>query len=168
MLLNNFFFYFFSTLAVASAFLMVTRRNIVHAAICLVATLLATGGIFLQLEAQFLFIVQVFAFAGGTMVMFVMLITIMNLDIPKKVMQFDQRRVIASALALVLGAQVLFALFIGRGSLRFAAPQADISPRNTEAVGEALLHQFIVPFEIASILLLVAMLGAAVMATRKA
>ena len=71
------------------------------------------------------------------------------------------------ALAAVLGAQILFVLLAGRGSLRLPALPVNISPRNTEAVGDALFHQFIVPFEMVSVLLLVAMIGAAVMAKRR-
>jgi NADH-quinone oxidoreductase subunit J len=74
---------------------------------------------------------------------------------------------VAGALALVLGAQVLFAVWAGHTSLRLPAMQVDIAPKNTEAVADALFSKYMLPFEIASILLLVAMIGAVVMAKRR-
>jgi len=73
-MLDKVLFYFFAGIAVASAALMVTRRNAVHSAIFLIATLLATAGIFLQLRAEFLFIVQIILYVGGIMVLFIFVI----------------------------------------------------------------------------------------------
>src|SRR6202011_1274132 len=108
--LNSILFYFFAGLAVASAILMVTRRNIVHGAVFLISTLLATAGIFLQLQAEFLFIVQVILYVGGIMVLFVFVIMLVNLDVSMRLVQFNRQRFVAGALALVLGAQVFFAV----------------------------------------------------------
>jgi len=165
--LNSILFYFFSALAIASAILMVTRRNIVHAAVFLITTLLATAGIFLQLQAEFLFIVQVILYVGGIMVLFVFVIMLVNLDVSMRLVQFNRQWFVAGALALVLGAQACFAVWAGHASLRLPAMQVDISPKNTEAVADALFSKYMLPFEIASILLLVAMIGAVVMAKRR-
>ncbi len=167
-LLNTVLFYFLSTIAVGSAILMVTRRNIVHAAIFLMTALLATAGIFLQLQSEFLFIAQVFLYAGGVMVLFALVIMPLNRDASARPVRFSRQHTRAATLGLALGAQILFAVFVGRTSLRLPALQASLSPRNTEAVGDALFHQFVVPFEIASVLLLVAMIGAVVTAKARA
>jgi NADH-quinone oxidoreductase subunit J len=164
--LNTILFYLFSALAVGSAIFMVTRRNVVHAAIFLVTALLATAGIFLLLQAEFLFIVQIFLYAGGIMALFVLVIMLVKPDLGSGPVRFTRQRVVAVALSLVLAAQVLFAIVVGRTSLRLPAMQANIASKNTEAVGDALLHQFAVPFEVGSILLLVAMIGAVVMVRR--
>jgi NADH-quinone oxidoreductase subunit J len=166
--LNDILFYFFAALAVASAILMVTRRNIVHSAVFLITTLLATAGIFLQLQAEFLFIVQVILYVGGIMVLFVFVIMLVNLDVSMRLVQFNRQRFVAGALSLVLGAQIFFAIWAGRSALRLPEMAANIAPRNTEAIGDALFSRFMLPFEIASILLLVAMIGAVVMAKRRA
>ncbi|MGA7919721.1 MAG: NADH-quinone oxidoreductase subunit J [Candidatus Acidiferrales bacterium] len=165
--LNNILFYFFSALAIASAILMVTRRNIVHSAVFLITTLLATAGIFLQLQAEFLFIVQVILYVGGIMVLFVFVIMLVNLDVSMRLVQFNRHWFVAGVLSLVLGAQILFAIWAGRAALRLPEMAANIAPKNTEAVGDALFSRFMLPFEIASILLLVAMIGAVVMAKRR-
>jgi NADH-quinone oxidoreductase subunit J len=159
-------FYFFAVLAVASAILMVTRRNIVHGAVFLITTLLATAGIFLQLDAEFLFVVQIILYVGGIMVLFVFVIMLVNLDVSMRLVQFNHQRFVAGTLALILGAQVFLALKVGRGVLPHPTRQL-MSPKNTEAVGDALFTHYMLPFEIASILLLVAMIGAVVMAKRR-
>jgi len=64
-MLNAVMFLFFTALAITSAILMVTRRNIVHGAVFLITTLLATAGIFLQLQAEFLFVVQIILYVGA-------------------------------------------------------------------------------------------------------
>jgi NADH-quinone oxidoreductase subunit J len=168
MLLNAIFFYCFSAIAVCSAILMITRRNIVHAAIFLVTALLATAGIFLQLQSEFLFIVQIFLYAGGILVLFVFVIMSLNLNVSTRPVLSNRKRFIATALALALAFQMLFAILVGRGSLRLPAWQGNISPRNAEAIGDALFHQAIVPFGMAGVLLLIAMIGAVVMARRNA
>jgi NADH-quinone oxidoreductase subunit J len=159
-------FYFFAVLAVASALLMVTRRNIIHGAVFLITTLLATAGIFLQLSAEFLFVVQIILYVGGIMVLFVFVIMLVNLDVSLRLVQFNHQRFVAGTLALVLGAQVFLALKVSRGALPHPAEQL-MSPKNAEAVGDALFTHYMLPFEIASILLLVAMIGAVVMAKRR-
>ena len=77
-MLDQIIFYFFAALAVLSAILVVTRRNVVQSAIFLITALLATAGIFLQLHAEFLFIVQVILYAGGIMVLFLFVIMLLG------------------------------------------------------------------------------------------
>ncbi len=165
--LNSILFFFLSALAVVSAILMVTRRNIVHGAVFLITTLLATAGIFLLLQAEFLFVVQIILYVGGIMVLFVFVIMLVNLDVSMLRFQFNRQRFVAGILALALSAQVFLAIWMGRNSLHLPEPAASMSAKNTEAVGDALFQRFMLPFEIASILLLVAMIGAVVMAKRR-
>jgi NADH-quinone oxidoreductase subunit J len=166
-------FYFFAALAVISAILVVTRRNAVHSAIFLVTALLATAGIFLQLHAEFLFIVQIILYVGGIMVLFVFVIMLVNLDVAIRQIQFNRMWLVALLLVIALGAQVYMVFHYARVGLATeplfqlaAAPASSLEP-NTELVGATLFGQYMLPFEIASILLLVAMIGAVVMAKRK-
>lgn len=166
--LNAILFDFFAVMAVVSAILMVTRRNIVHGAVSLISTLLATAGIFLLLQGEFLFVVQIILYVGGIMVLFVFVIMLVNLDVSLRQLQFNRQWLLAALLALVLGVQIFVALWAGRGALRLTGGSSlPLPTRNTEAVGEALFQHYMVPFEIASILLLVAMIGAVVMAKRR-
>src|ERR1700746_3508293 len=105
-MLDQAIFYFFAGVAVASAVLTVTRRNAVHSAIFLITALLATAGIFLQLRAEFLFIVQIILYVGGIMVLFVFVIMLVNLDVAVRQLQFGRQRWVALIIALALAGQV--------------------------------------------------------------
>jgi len=166
MTVDKILFAFFAALAVASAILMITRRNIIHGAVFLITTLLATAGIFLLQSAEFLFVVQIILYVGGIMVLFVFVIMLVNLDVTMRLVQFNHQRIVAGVLALVLAAQVGFAFYMGRNLLP-PASREPMPAKNTEAVGAALFQHYMLAFEIASILLLVAMVGAVVMAKRK-
>src|SRR5213592_5220569 len=107
-MLDQVIFYFFAAIAVVSAILTVTRRNVVHSAIFLITALLATAGIFLQLRAEFLFIVQIILYVGGIMVLFVFVIMLVNLDVALQQIQFARQRWVALIVALALAAQVSF------------------------------------------------------------
>jgi NADH-quinone oxidoreductase subunit J len=165
-------FYFFGGLAVVSAILVVTRRNAVHSAIFLITALLATAGIFLELHAEFLFIVQVILYVGGIMVLFVFVIMLVNLDVAIRQIQFNRMWLVALLMTVVLGAQVYMVFHYAHTGMTEPifhmqpAPAAALEP-NTELIGETLFGQYMLPFEIASILLLVAMIGAVVMAKRR-
>jgi len=93
-------------------------------------------------------------------------IMLVNLDVSLRLVQFNHQRFVAGALALILGAQVFIAFRVGRGVLPHPVLR-NMSPKNTEAVGDVLFTHYMLPFEIASILLLVAMIGAVVMAKRR-
>ena len=167
-MLDQALFYFFAALAIASAILVVTRRNAVQSAIFLVTSLLATAGIFLNLNAEFLFIVQVILYAGGIMVLFVFVIMLVNLDVALHQVQFNRQWFVALILSAVLTAQVVAAVALSRRSLYTMPPApAQMLEPNTERVAFSLFHAYMLPFEIASILLLVAMVGAVVMAKKR-
>ena len=168
MMLDQIVFHFFAALAVVSAILVVTRRNVVQSAIFLITALLATAGIFLQLRAEFLFIVQVILYAGGIMVLFVFVIMLINMDVSIRQIQFNRRWWLGLLLAIVVGAELTIAIAIGRSHLSFGepAPATALEP-STQLVGKVLFSEYMLPFEIASVLLLVAMIGAVVMAKKR-
>jgi NADH-quinone oxidoreductase subunit J len=172
-MLDKFIFYFFAGIAVAGAVLTVTRRNAVHSAIFLVTSLLATAGIFLQLRAEFLFIVQIILYVGGIMVLFVFVIMLVNLDVALHQLKFARQKWVALIVCLAMAAQVGVMLWSsgkmpGQGLPILTAAPVDKLPANSEAVAHSLFNAYLLPFEIASILLLVAMIGAVVMAKRRA
>ncbi|MBI1749240.1 MAG: NADH-quinone oxidoreductase subunit J [Acidobacteria bacterium] len=163
-------FYFFAGLAVLGAILTVTVRNVVHSAIFLITSLLATAGIFLTLGAQFLFAVQIILYVGGIMVLFIFVIMLVNLDVALHQLQFNRQKWVAGLLALVLGSQLGVAIWFARakGSLDIPSGRTGtLSPQNVEQFGLALFEKYALPFEIASVLLLVALIGAVVMTKKR-
>ncbi len=171
-MLDSIIFYFFAGVAVLSAALMVTRRNTIHSAVFLVTTLLATAGIFLQLRAEFLFITQIILYVGGIMVLFIFVIMLVRLDVALHQIRFRMQRLVAFLVAIALGMEVTVILFLARqlpgGGLLIqgSAPAEKLAP-NSEELAKSLFSTYLLPFEIASVLLLVAMVGAVVMAKNK-
>jgi NADH-quinone oxidoreductase subunit J len=170
-MLDSIIFYFFAGVAILSAALMVTRRNAIHSAVFLITTLLATAGIFLQLRAEFLFIAQIILYVGGIMVLFVFVIMLVRLDVPLHHITFRFQKWVAFFVAVALACEVGVMFWYVRqlpsaGLLTPPAP-ADKLPPNSEQFAKVLFGDYLLPFEIASILLLVAMIGAVVMAKKR-
>ena len=161
-------FFTLSIIVLTSAVMVITRRNAVHSVIWLIVTLFSVGGVFLTLHAQFLFAVQVILYVGGIMVLFLFVVMLVNLDVSLKQAQFSRQWQVALATAIVLMAELGYGVYQGHQAFPLAQASG-IAPsmQNTEAVALALYQDYMLPVEIASILLLVAMVGAVVMAKRK-
>ena len=161
-------FILLSALALVSAVLVITRRNAVHSAIWLTVTLFAVSGIYLLQHAEFLFAVQVILYVGGIMVLFLFVIMLVDIDVTIKQARFARQWQVALVTAVLLLAIVGFALYNhGQGLNLPARPMVSAPAQNTQAVGMALYQNYMLPVEIASVLLLVAMVGAVIMAKRK-
>jgi len=161
-------FYALAGVAVVSALLVITRRNPVHSAIWLIITLLSVALLYLQLQAEFIAAVQIILYIGGIMVLFLFVIMLVNLDVALRQEQFNRQWGVAGLAALLLAAELAGVIYLGRGTAALPqAPPGALQP-NTELIGSALYQAYMLPFEIASLLLLVAMVGAVVMARRKA
>jgi NADH-quinone oxidoreductase subunit J len=161
-------FFFLSAVALASAVMVITRRTAVHSVIWLIVTLFSVGGVFLMLHAEFLFAVQVILYVGGIMVLFLFVVMLVNLDVAVKQAQFTRQWQLALATAVILMAEFAYGIYRGHEGFMLAqASAAPVSGGNTQAVALALYQDYMLPVEIASVLLLVAMVGAVVMAKRK-
>jgi NADH-quinone oxidoreductase subunit J len=162
-------FYIFAAIAIVSAILVITQHNVVHSAAFLGATLFAVAGIFLTLHAEFLAGVQVIVYVGGILVLFVFVIMLISVDRAGHERQYSRQWTIALVTAVLLIAEIGYGLFRGRDSLGLpAAVAADAEVLgNSEKVGMALYQAYLLPFEIASILLLVAIVGAVVLSKRR-
>jgi len=165
-------FYIFAAIAIVSAILLITRHNVVHSAAFLGSTLFAVAGIFLTLHAEFLAGVQVIVYVGGILVLFVFVIMLISVERAERERQFNRQWTIALITSAILVAEIGYGLYQGRDSLVLpeAAPAAAagaVVAGNSEKVGTALYTTYLLPFEIASILLLVAIVGAVVLAKRR-
>lgn len=163
-------FYLFAVIAVASGVAMVLHRNPVYSAIFLIITLFAFAGFFVLLNAPFVATVHVIVYAGAIMVLFLFVIMLLNL-------QRDPARERGKLTRRTLGAILVLAFIVELGALFFAAtanngvsgtvPTASSPIGSTEVIGRSLFTTYLFPFEVASILLLVGMVGAIVLAKRK-
>jgi len=160
-------FYTLAAVAVVSALLVVTRRNPVHSAIYLIITLLSVALLYLQLQAEFLAAVQIILYIGGIMVLFLFVIMLVRLDVATRQAPFNRQGLVAGVAALVLLVEFAGAIYLGRGTAELPRAAAGALQPNTEQIGRMLFQNYMLPFEIASLLLLVAMVGAVVMAKRR-
>src|SRR5262245_11644500 len=162
-------FYTFAAIAVVSAILVITRKNVVHSAAFLGATLFAVAGIFLTLHAEFLAGVQVIVYVGGILVLFVFVIMLIAVERSVHERQYNRQWTIALLTSGILIVEIIYGLTRGQEAL--ALPAAAAAPAttvgNSERVGVALYQMYLLPFEIASVLLLVAIVGAVVLAKKK-
>jgi NADH-quinone oxidoreductase subunit J len=169
MLIDSIFFYLFALLTLGGAIFTITRRNAIHSAISLIVSLLGVAGLYLLQHAEFLFAVQIVLYVGGIMVLFLFVIMLVNLDQAAKERQFNRQWMVGLAAVAVVGAEIAYFFYRGGSdSFQFGEAVAPASPiGNTEAVADVLFSQYLLPFEIASILLLVAVVGSVVMAKKR-
>jgi len=163
---TTFFFYFLSGLTLISGVLVITRKNAVHSALALIFGLLAQAGLYLMLYAPFVAGVQIILYAGGIMVLFLFVIMLVNLERSQREEQFNKQWLIGVVAAAALG--VLFVMVYLKGRELFPVRMAlPIESNNTQQVAMLLYGQYMFAFEIASLLLLVAIIGAVVMAKKR-
>ena len=160
------FFYGLAGLAIVSALLVITLRNPVHSAISLIVTLLSLAGFYLMLYAPFVAGVQIILYVGGIMVLFLFVIMLVNLDRAVIEERFSRQWPAGLLAAAALGG--LFVFVYVKGSGIFPQQVATMPETiNTQQIGLALYQSYMLPFEIASLLLLVAIVGAVVMAKKR-
>ncbi len=162
-MIEQIFFYIFAILAVASAISVVTSRNPVHSAIYLIVTLLQVAAIFILLRAPFLAAVQVFVYVGAVVVLFLFAVMLLDLGGTKAKEQFHQQTVLGVISAVGLFAVMAFMLTKGRLTTPTGGYTEAVLANNTEVIGKVLFTKYIFPFEVVSLLLLVALIGAVVL-----
>jgi len=161
------FFYGLSIAAIVFAIAVITRKNAVHAALSLIGTLVSLAGLYLMLYAPFVAGVQIVLYAGGIMVLFLFVIMLVNLDQNIREIQFNKQWLVGLIAALSLGGLLLFVIRQGHAIFPINEQAALPEGVNTQQIGIALYGQYMLPFEIASLLLLVAIVGAVVMAKKR-
>lgn len=169
--MDSAFFYAFALLVLAGGLLTVTLRNPVHCAIGLMLSLVGTAGLFLLQRAEFLFAVQIILYVGGVVVLFLFVIMLVNLNTAFAEHRFQKTWPVAIACVAAVAAEL--AWIARSGFLQVTlAPGAAEGPAagvgNSEALGTLLLTEYLLPFEIASVLLLAAIVGSVYMAKEPA
>jgi NADH-quinone oxidoreductase subunit J len=163
---TTFFFYFLSGITLLSGVLVITRKNPVHSALALILGLLTQAGLYLMLYAPFVAGVQIILYAGGIMVLFLFVIMLVNLERSQKEEQFNKQWLVGLLAAVALGG-LLMLVYVKGSALLPARPGTPIENNNTQLIGVMLYGQYMFSFEIASLLLLVAIIGAVVMAKKR-
>lgn len=160
----DFQFYLFSLMAVVSALLFVTRRNPVPAALWLVNVMFALSGLYVMLDAPFVGVIQVLVYAGAIMVVFVFVVMLLNLG---RAEISDLRGLAARLGAGLVGLALVANLLV---LLRGRPPRAESAPAIDNVVTDvaaSLFTDYLVAFELTSVVLLVAVVGAVLLAKKR-
>jgi len=166
-------FYFISACILGFAVLVISTKDTVHSVLFLVLDFLFVAALYVLLGAQFLAAIQVLVYAGGIVVLYLFVVMLVNLKRPPEAHQDPHRRTnwgLALSVAVLVELAAVGGYSYARPAPALAAAVA-ASPMpvtgNTEQVGWMLYTNYLIPFEIASMLLLVAMIGAIVLAKRE-
>ena len=162
-------FYMFALITVASASMVITVRNPVKSALFLVLTFFASAAIWLILEAEFLAIVLVLVYVGAVMVLFLFVVMMLDINIARIREGFIKYLPVGIGVAITLAVMIL--MVVGRDNFgldKVPAPQAHAAEySNTVELGMVLYTKYVFPFEIAAVILLVAIIAAIVLTLRR-
>lgn len=160
-------FYFFAAVLIFAAAGVVTARNPVKAALFLVLAFFSAACVWITLEAEFLAIVLVLVYVGAVMVLFLFVVMMLDIDLAELRAGFARYLPVGSVVAALLALEVALVLARAFSPARFAnPPPATADHSNTRALGEQLYTTYIYPFEIAALILLVAIVAAIALTMR--
>lgn len=170
MVIQEIVFYLFSLVLVSAAVMVITVRNPVYAALFLVLTFFSASAIWLLLEAEFLAITLIVVYVGAVMVLFLFVVMMLDINLSNLKEGFASYLPVGILVALAMAAELLLVLW---SKDRFGPEVFPIPPphpdgySNTQAVGEWLYTQYLLPFELAGLVLLVAIIAAIALTLRK-
>jgi NADH-quinone oxidoreductase subunit J len=170
--LSPVFFYLFAGMAIAFSLITIFKKNPAASAFSLVMVFFAFAGIYAMLDAHLIATLQILVYAGAIMVLFIFVIMLLSADTPS----FDLGRshVSLRAAAIGLGLTLLGVLTwvfknsaVAPGTGRFSAEQVELAGGNTQVISELMFSEYLLPFELTSVLLLTAIIGAVAIAKRR-
>ena len=167
----EFFFFYFAAVIVLTSVLVVGLRNPIYSALSLLIMFFHVAGLYVTLHAEFLAAVQVIVYAGAILVLYLFVVMLLNL---KREERYHAQFLVGVLLSLTLlteGALLLLPVGLGatgQPSVSQTQERQPVAPPtgNTETIGEVLYSTYLLPFEVASLILLVAMIGAIILAKR--
>lgn len=157
-------FFYFAGVIVATAGFVVALRNPVYSALALLVMFFHVAGLFVTLHAEFLAIIQILVYAGAILVLYLFVVMLLNL---KREERFHHQFLVGVFLCVVLFGEAVLLFLKGHTTLGqaggAASPPVELTQGNTESIGELLFSTYLFPFEVASLILLVAMVGAVIL-----
>jgi NADH-quinone oxidoreductase subunit J len=159
-------FIFLSVMALGSALMVITRKNPVHSVLYLIVTFFAISGHYILLNAQFLAIVNIIVYAGAIMVLFLFVVMMMNLNVAVE----PQKNKLLQFAGVISGGSLLLVLLaaVSKSKTGNAAVQLQEGDYGLiKTLGKVLFNDYVVPFEISSVLFLSAMIGVVVMSKKE-
>ena len=168
---SDFLFYVFAAVAVVASALVVGQRKPIYSVMLLIVSFLALAGLYVLLDAPFVAVIQIIIYAGAILVLFLFVVMLLNAPVdgtPGLAARVTGPRRLGIVLAVLLAAELAWALWAASASGSPGGAMGD-SPANLSSVrtiGQVLYTDYVLAFEVTSLLILVAMLGAVVLAKR--
>jgi len=160
----DFLFYFLAALALGSGIAMILNRNSVYSVLLLVINFFCIGGLYLLLESEFLAITQIIVYAGAIMVLFLFVVMLLNLGKEESYeRKYDTTKGLAFLVSMGFLAEMLYALADVR---QLSSAASSFSFGKVETIGKEMMTNYLFPFEMVSVVLLAAMIGALIIARK--
>ena len=165
-MLNKIIFLYFAVVILTSAVLMITRRNPIHSVMFMLLLFFHIAGLFVLLNAEFLAAVQLIVYAGAILILYLFVVMLLNVDREVSSARANRFWPWLAAFGVLIAGEMF--LLIARGTFPREAGQAMQFPAGAgvKQLGELLYKQYLIPFEIASIILLVGLVGAVMLAKK--
>ncbi|MBI5215896.1 MAG: NADH-quinone oxidoreductase subunit J [Ignavibacteriae bacterium] len=162
------FFFIISALAVGSAIMMISQRNPIMSVMYLIVNFFCLAILYLFLQAQFIAIIQILVYAGAIMVLVLFVIMLLNLgDEEQLTEKVNYKQIIALVVAGVVFFEIMLAIGYSTGPDWFFKSNQAAQIGTVESIGKVLFSEFLLPFEITSMILLAAIVGVIVLAKRR-
>jgi NADH-quinone oxidoreductase subunit J len=154
--------------SILASFLVITRRNPIHSALFMVLTFLCVAVLYLLLHSQFIAIIQIVVYAGAIVMLIVFVIMLLDLETELRTgLKIVYSKVIGGFLALLFLLGILYSVIAKSPTGKVGSYTVEKMSVSTKAVGEVLFTQYLFPFEVVSILLVAAIIGAVVLSKKR-
>ncbi len=164
-MMNQIIFFYFAAVILASAILTITRRNPVHSVMFMLLLFFHIAGVFVLLNAEFLAAVQLIVYAGAILILYLFVVMLLNVDRESSAPRANRFWPWMAAFGILIACELI--LLIARGAFpREAGQTVQIAGIGVRELGVLLYQKYLVPFEIASIILLVGLVGAVMLAKK--
>ncbi|HJD64667.1 MAG TPA: NADH-quinone oxidoreductase subunit J [Rickettsia endosymbiont of Diachasma alloeum] len=164
------FFYLFTTLIVISSLCVVLSKNSVYSVLWLIFAFINGSGLMILLGAEFLAMMLIVIYVGAVAVLFLFVIMMLDMHFNKAIMQLKEKPILSIFVSLIMFADLVVIILLGTKNIHFSSDlsfviASDVS--NTKAIGKILYTDFMIPFQIAGLILFVAMIGCITLTLRK-
>lgn len=165
-MLNKIIFFYFAGVIIISAVLMITRRNPVHSVLFMLLLFFHIAGLFVILNAEFLAAVQLIVYAGAILILYLFVVMLLSVDRERQAKRANRFWPWLVGISALIGAEIALLILRGTFSLGAGNQPMRLAGAGVKALGVELYRTYLVPFEIASVILLVGLVGAVVLAKK--
>ncbi len=163
-MIHQLIFLYFAVVILGSAVLMITRRNPIHSVMFMLLLFFHIAGLFVLLNAEFLAAVQLIVYAGAILILYLFVVMLLNVDRETGAARANRFWPWMAVFGVLIAAEI--AILVSRGAFPAGSDRPMQLGTGVKALGEVLYQKYMVPFEIASVILLVGLIGAVMLAKR--